>query len=203
MAEDNSLWRVYMQSPEWAARKAEYYSRHPKVCAACSATKPIHLHHMTYKRITEEIDSDLVPLCMSCHRAVHKFHKSEHGTSLMAATKRFIAMNGGTIPSPGLKRPRAPRKPREPRKPRTPRGTVPRAPIMRQRDSDETVTEKLGQMAYVQRIAKELGHVTIDRNGPKAGTYLISCSCGWDLGKAVGAKRSWRERYLHCHSAIG
>lgn len=185
MAEDNSLWRVYMQSPEWAARKVEYYSRHPKVCAACSATKPIHLHHMTYKRLTEERDSDLVPLCMSCHRTVHKFHKSERGLSLMAATKRFIALNEGEAPTVSDRRPRAGRKPR------TPRGI------------DELVNEKLAHVAHVQRIAKDLGHVTTDVKGPKAGTYWISCSCGWTLGKAVGAKRAWRARYLHCHSAIG
>lgn len=199
MAEDNSLWRVYMRSPEWAARKVEYYSRHPKVCAACSSTESIHLHHMTYKRITEEIDSDLVPLCLSCHRLVHKFHKSEDNLSLMAATKRFIAYNSG---ADEVRKSRKPR-PVKGRKSSATYSPAFRAPVIRDEDDASTALGKFAHMAYVERLASSLGHVTTETRARKAGTFNVSCSCGWKFGNPVGARRSWRARFTHCREAIG
>lgn len=65
-------YRGYIASPEWAARRASYYENHERRCRSCGAKdKEIHLHHRTYERIGREDDSDLMPLCYSCHSILH------------------------------------------------------------------------------------------------------------------------------------
>lgn len=63
----------YIRSPEWRARKRAFYSRYPKRCAICGAERRIELHHITYRRLCEELDDDLLPLCKTHHRELHEF----------------------------------------------------------------------------------------------------------------------------------
>lgn len=82
-------YRRYIDSPMWAARRADYWRSHPKACQACGATKDVHLHHHTYERMGFELDGDLVPLCELCHERVHEHHKAVGG-DLTEATFRVI-----------------------------------------------------------------------------------------------------------------
>jgi len=83
----------YINSAEWASRKASYYETHHKECRSCGADeKEIHLHHRSYARIYQEEDGDLIPMCVDCHAMLHLFQKSfklpvEDATALwMSAT---------------------------------------------------------------------------------------------------------------------
>jgi hypothetical protein len=70
-------YNKYINSREWAARKASYYETHHKECRSCgSDERDMHLHHRTYARIYQEEDGDLVPLCSECHAMLHLFQKS-------------------------------------------------------------------------------------------------------------------------------
>jgi len=84
------LHRVYIDSPEWKARRKLYFEAHPERCAACGLTSQIHLHHRTYARMGKEKDKDLVPLCSIHHGLVHDRHKANGGT-LSEATNHVIA----------------------------------------------------------------------------------------------------------------
>jgi hypothetical protein len=67
----------YICSPEWTARKNKYYETHRRECRSCGSwEKEIHLHHKTYKRIYNEDDSDLMPLCLDCHASLHLVQKT-------------------------------------------------------------------------------------------------------------------------------
>lgn len=69
----------YIQSSEWFNRKEEFFAIHGRKCKACGSNKSIHCHHMSYKNMGHEPDSDLVALCGSCHNGVHKVYNREKG----------------------------------------------------------------------------------------------------------------------------
>lgn len=64
----------YIKSDAWYKRRAQYFSLYDECCAVCSERRHIHLHHMTYKRLGCEKDTDLVPLCSIHHDEYHKKH---------------------------------------------------------------------------------------------------------------------------------
>lgn len=70
-------YRAYIQSPEWRAKRDQYWSSQmPKNCYVCDAprSKGMHLHHRTYKNLGAERLMDLVPVCAGCHEAVHEIY---------------------------------------------------------------------------------------------------------------------------------
>lgn len=81
----------YISSQRWAVRKTDYYSSHARVCAVdgCDTDDVVHLHHITYERMGEELDDDLVPLCELHHSLVHKLERDQ-GMDLSAATQLVI-----------------------------------------------------------------------------------------------------------------
>lgn len=83
-------YEEYIQSDEWSARRSDYFSRHRRSCRACGKRSEIHLHHHTYERLFNEIDSDLVALCDGCHKNVHDIHNSDRSVSLTEVTFSFI-----------------------------------------------------------------------------------------------------------------
>jgi len=84
-------YEQYINSPQWRARKVDYYSRHPKRCRACDTSNGviIDLHHHTYERLGYELDEDLVPLCRYHHKQIHARHEARGG-SLTNVTFGFI-----------------------------------------------------------------------------------------------------------------
>jgi hypothetical protein len=66
---------AYIRSPQWAAVVRRYFNKHPRRCAGCPSEIRIQLHHRTYIRLEAERDSDLVPLCDTCHSMVHGIHQ--------------------------------------------------------------------------------------------------------------------------------
>jgi len=82
-------YREYITSDLWRIRKRRYFETHERKCRACSSRKRIHLHHKTYRRLGEERDADLVPLCHSCHTNLHIRHKNT-GENLWKLTEEFV-----------------------------------------------------------------------------------------------------------------
>ena len=71
-------YKNYIRSEHWKRRKRKYYKKNPgRRCWICGSTRDVELHHKTYKRLKKEQDSDLVPLCRKCHKAVHDRYKIE------------------------------------------------------------------------------------------------------------------------------
>lgn len=65
----------YLDSDAWKALRREILLERGCVCQKCKFRKEsrvLHIHHMTYKRLFNELKTDLMVLCISCHRDVHK-----------------------------------------------------------------------------------------------------------------------------------
>jgi hypothetical protein len=76
-----SNYKSYLESKHWQdLRKRFYKSKLVKkidnkiVCYSCQETKPLSLHHKTYKRMGKEKLNDLVLLCQNCHYLAHKIY---------------------------------------------------------------------------------------------------------------------------------
>lgn len=64
--------RLHLESPEWQALRARLIPARGKKCEQCGNPERLTLHHITYERLGEELDDDLLVLCWSCHDALHK-----------------------------------------------------------------------------------------------------------------------------------
>jgi hypothetical protein len=52
------------------ARRAAY-ARSRGICERCGQNEAVHLHHLTYERMTRERPEDLEHICLNCHCAAH------------------------------------------------------------------------------------------------------------------------------------
>lgn len=83
-------YRAYLQGDHWAdVRKRFWASKLPKTCGGCGASRGLHLHHRTYKRIGAEWLTDLILVCGDCHSLIHKF-EHETGAHPWGATKGVL-----------------------------------------------------------------------------------------------------------------
>ena len=66
----------YLRSPAWHEVKVRYRASIREArCQLCGSTLDLHLHHLTYDRVGEELVSDLILLCGGCHAAVHDLER--------------------------------------------------------------------------------------------------------------------------------
>jgi predicted HNH restriction endonuclease len=70
----------YLSSRAWRDRRKAWYAawlaRHgtPPACRVCDrkwSLRTGHLHHLSYTRLGDEDDEDLMPLCAAHHRQLH------------------------------------------------------------------------------------------------------------------------------------
>jgi len=70
----NLDYERYMQSAEWAAKRAQRLAVDGHKCRTCGHTGetwPLQVHHVTYERFErEDIEQDLITLCANCHEAI-------------------------------------------------------------------------------------------------------------------------------------
>lgn len=61
-----------MQSEAWQVVRRAYFANRPQVCAVCTETRGLQLHHRTYVNLFWEEShlDDLVALCQKHHRAI-------------------------------------------------------------------------------------------------------------------------------------
>lgn len=86
----SARYRSYMTGPLWAQRRREYYSRNPRACRSCGGKVGIELHHLTYARLGDERDRDLMPLCVHCHRWPHRLRRWFPVLSLSTCTRLYV-----------------------------------------------------------------------------------------------------------------
>ena len=81
-------YSVYLKSNDWKLKKSEAFSMFGRLCARCSSTKHLHVHHATYDRIYKEnVKTDLFVLCVYCHNLYHSMIK---GKTTIKMTRDFI-----------------------------------------------------------------------------------------------------------------
>jgi 5-methylcytosine-specific restriction endonuclease McrA len=82
----------YINGPEWKARRARHLLTYKKRCQACHRTQDIQVHHRTYDRMGDELDTDLAVLCQRCHGLVHELHDTVAFSTLDWATNTVIRL---------------------------------------------------------------------------------------------------------------
>lgn len=66
--------RQYLQSPEWSTKRKEALKLANYECQMCHSNEPLHVHHISYKNLFREPQSDLTALCQACHTVVHSHY---------------------------------------------------------------------------------------------------------------------------------
>ncbi len=72
-------YRDYLQTPEWQETRKAALRRARYCCQACSSTFRLNVHHRTYARRGQELNSDLIVLCAGCHQLFHDNAKLAEG----------------------------------------------------------------------------------------------------------------------------
>ena len=74
----------YMKSPQWAAKREERLRLDGNHCVMCGrsnglqkdgVTPILQVHHISYQRLGNEPMADLVSLCPTCHKRIHKYYR--------------------------------------------------------------------------------------------------------------------------------
>ena len=60
----------YLNSEEWKRKRELRIQTDGKVCSICGSSNVLQVHHMTYKNIPHENNSDLITLCRACHTQI-------------------------------------------------------------------------------------------------------------------------------------
>ena len=63
----------YLRTNHWRLRRQRIANYHNHLCQGCGirVEKGFHIHHLTYRNIGNELDSDLAFLCEKCHNDLH------------------------------------------------------------------------------------------------------------------------------------
>lgn len=62
----------YLKTPHWLSLRDRMYKEYKYMCFACSSDKSLHVHHMTYEHLGDERAYELVVLCNTCHKELHR-----------------------------------------------------------------------------------------------------------------------------------
>lgn len=89
---------AYLKSRVWSDRRRAYYKKFGRECAVCGAVSQVQLHHLSYAAMGCEPDDDLLPLCLTHHRAVHRFVRDEK-VDLRVGTLEYVERNRLTATS--------------------------------------------------------------------------------------------------------
>ena len=73
--------QVYLKSPQWNTLRKAILKRDNYTCQRCGINNvPLEVHHITYERLTNEDQSDLVALCRECHQSIHNLYGYDYNT---------------------------------------------------------------------------------------------------------------------------
>lgn len=61
----------YLETEHWRMVRSAALDRSGHACQVCKARGDLHVHHNTYERRGEEVDSDVIVLCADCHALFH------------------------------------------------------------------------------------------------------------------------------------
>ena len=65
-------YQEYLESLAWRERSAKFREAWDNRCALCYSTGTLQVHHRTYERIGNELNTDCIPLCKPCHKFADK-----------------------------------------------------------------------------------------------------------------------------------
>lgn len=64
-------YEAYLRSSAWATKRRTILARAAGLCELCEYFEPTEVHHITYARIGNEQEDDLLAVCHFCHGLLH------------------------------------------------------------------------------------------------------------------------------------
>lgn len=64
-------YQAYLRSTQWKQKRSRILAERGGKCEVCGESEKLSLHHLTYVRLYDELDSDLAVTCESCHAGFH------------------------------------------------------------------------------------------------------------------------------------
>lgn len=64
-------YHKYLETEGWKATRLEALALADNKCAKCETALCLHVHHLTYERVGNELMTDLQVLCGTCHAREH------------------------------------------------------------------------------------------------------------------------------------
>ena len=99
----SGAYDAYLVSDAWRDRRKAWYAAWltrcgtPPACLVCDEEWSLssgHLHHLTYERLGHEYDKDLVPLCASHHRRLHRLLEESAGWRRLGRRQASVGIVG-------------------------------------------------------------------------------------------------------------
>lgn len=66
-----SRYHSYLKSDKWKQVRTRLMQKRGCKCEVCGIGHRLQVHHLTYARLGNELDSDLKVLCWACHEREH------------------------------------------------------------------------------------------------------------------------------------
>lgn len=75
MRQISEQYRAYLRSPKWAEIREKIIFRDGGACRICGAKERLEVHHIrvTHRFHEQNHPEDLITLCDSCHRTIHRY----------------------------------------------------------------------------------------------------------------------------------
>lgn len=70
-------YKDYLKTNHWKKKKQSFLATVKRQCMECGSKSNLHVHHLTYKNVGNERNSQLCLLCKDCHFAAHKKGKEK------------------------------------------------------------------------------------------------------------------------------
>lgn len=78
----------YLRGAHWQRVKLFFKKKNSR-CYLCFSKNDLHVHHISYKNIGNELKKDLVVLCSVCHSDLHNGNLNENKTKRANSHKRL------------------------------------------------------------------------------------------------------------------
>ena len=90
--ERQAAYSRYLKSEEWQNLRLKVLARAKHICEGCGEQPATHVHHLTYDRFGNEMLFDLVAVCESCHKKIHKQTRTMIETNNAMAETIFLTV---------------------------------------------------------------------------------------------------------------
>jgi hypothetical protein len=82
-------YKEYLRTKWWKSFSSTVREMHP-LCSACGAEDAgLHVHHLTYVHVGNELPGEYVTLCPACHNSAHGRNISLADLQLMADSMQY------------------------------------------------------------------------------------------------------------------
>jgi hypothetical protein len=64
-------YQTYIKSTAWRRKRIEVIRRARGLCERCGRWPITNVHHLSYRRLGDELPGDLLGVCQVCHEELH------------------------------------------------------------------------------------------------------------------------------------